>query len=106
MGVFAEVATAAPFDNIAAPGVGFTSLSELFPQFFSIIMTVGAVVLLFFLFWGAFKYLTAGSNEDNVKKARTTITNAIVGMFLLASAWVLWTVVIDFIPGLPELLGR
>jgi len=106
MGVFAPIIEAAPFDNVVAPGVGFTSLSEIFPEFFAIIMAAGALALLFFLFWGALRYLTAGSNEENVKKARTTITNAIVGMILLASVWVVWTFVIDFIPGLPELLGR
>lgn len=104
--MYAPLAYAAPPLNIQAPGAGFTSLSEIFPIFFTTVMTVGALALLFFLFLGAFQYLTAGSNDDNVKKARTTITNALVGMILLASVWALWTFFIDFIPGLPELLGK
>lgn len=106
LSLHAPHAYAAPLFNIQAPAAGFTSLSEIFPVFFNTIMIVGALVLLFYLFLGAFQYLTAGSNDDNVKKARTTITNAVVGIILLASVWALWTYLIEFILGLPELLGK
>lgn len=95
-----------PFTPINMPAAGFTSLSEIFPDLFSVIMTVGALILLFNLFVGGFKYLLAGSNDENVKKARATIMNSVIGMFLLASTWAFWSFIIDWIPGLPELLGK
>lgn len=95
-----------PFTPINMPAAGFTSLSEIFPDLFSVIMTVGALILLFNLFVGGFKYLLAGSNDENVKKARATIMNAVIGMFLLASVWAFWSFIVEWIPGLPELLGK
>ncbi len=44
------------------------------------------LVILYFLF-GAFKYLTSGGNKETVAAARSVITQAIIGFFILMLAF-------------------
>lgn len=59
--------------------------SRLIGPFFSI---AAALVIIYFLF-GAFKYLKAGGNKEEVEAARQMITHAIIGFALLMSAFVI-----------------
>ena len=66
---------------------------------------IGVVVRAFIGFLGltfivliliaGFKWMTASGNEETVKKATTTITNAVIGLVVALSAWSLWTFVLE-----------
>lgn len=94
------------FDDISQPDVGFTSFGELINRIVTIVFIIGGLAVLIYLFMGAFTYLTAGDSEENTKKARQMITNAVVGLIILASSWAIWQLIISFIPGLGNILGQ
>lgn len=48
----------------------------------------GAIFFVMFL-WGGVRYLTAGGSAEDVKKARQILTNAVIGMVIVALAYVL-----------------
>lgn len=93
------------FSGISNPSAGFSNFGDLINQGINLIFIIAGIAVLVYLFFGAFTYLTAGDNEDQVKSARTRITNAIVGLIILAAAWAIWRFIINIIPGLESLLG-
>jgi hypothetical protein len=91
---------------LTPPSAGFTEFGSLISTGLTIVFIVAGLAVLVYLFIGAFTYLTAGDNEDQTKKARLMITNAVVGLIILAAAWAIWQLVINFVPGLADLLGQ
>lgn len=82
------------FGGIKSLGEGTQSLIN---PFFSI---AAALVVLYFLF-GAFKFLKAGGNKEDMDAARQTITHAIIGFIILMFAFF----ILQFIPQFFNLPG-
>lgn len=70
-----------------------TPLDRLLQNSFTIVFAVAALTVLIFLIYGAFKWITSGGEKDGTKVARTYITNALVGLAVLALAFVILRVV-------------
>ncbi len=52
-------------------------------------ITIGSLAVIVFFLLGAFSWITAGGDKTKVENARNQITNAIVGLVLLVSSFVL-----------------
>lgn len=72
-----------------------------------LMLTVAFVVLILFamIVYGAFQYMTARGEPEQVKKARSTITYAIVGLLLFMSSYLIISVVQFLFLGDPEEKG-
>lgn len=55
---------------------------------------LGIVLLCLFLYAG-FVWMTAGGDEENVKKAKQLILNAVIGYFIIGGAYALTSFVLD-----------
>ncbi len=69
------------FGSIVASALGFT-----------------AILLFIFLLYGGFKYITSGGDPKNLEVAKKTVSYALIGFVLAASA-VLILVIIEEITG-------
>ncbi|MDD3285612.1 MAG: hypothetical protein PHG95_03180 [Patescibacteria group bacterium] len=52
-----------------------------------IVLSVLGVIFLSLLLFAGFKYMTAAGNEDKVKEAVKQITQAVIGLVIILSAW-------------------
>ncbi len=73
-------------------GSGFNSLSTLsipgiIQGAISLVLIVVAVVFFFILVFGGLKWITSGGDEKKVAAARSQITNALIGLAIVFSAW-------------------
>jgi len=62
------------------------TLNCIFPLFNNIVtgaLVFGAVIALFFLIWGGFKFLKSQGDQKQVQGARQTITYAILGLIII-----------------------
>jgi hypothetical protein len=55
---------------------------------------VGAIFFVMFL-WGGWLWMSAGGDAAKVKKATTTLTNAVIGLVIVAAAYGITSFVID-----------
>lgn len=57
----------------------------------------GFIVILsiIFLVWGGILYVTAGGDETSIEKAKSTITYAIIGLFIAGVAFAIVTLVLN-----------
>lgn len=79
-----------PGEQGIAPG---TSLHTLFGNAIKIIFVVAALAVLIMLIWGAFQWIVSGGDKEKVQHARDRITNALIGLAVLALAFFIARVV-------------
>lgn len=75
-----------------------TSIGGLITSALQIVFIAAALAVLIYLVIGAFKWITSGGDKDAIGKARGSIVNALIGLFLLALAFFI-TVLVGQIVG-------
>ena len=87
-----------------ADSFGFDSLGQAVSTIISVIFFVAALAAFFFILWGAVSYVTAGDDSSKTDAARKRITNAVVGLILVALVYVIWLIVAQIV-GVDNILG-
>lgn len=63
----------------------------------SIVMMIAALLVLFYLISAAFDWITSGGDKGQTEKARNKITAAIIGLVIVASAYAVLTLALNFL---------
>jgi hypothetical protein len=64
----------------------------------SVLLLVGSVTLLMFV-WGGFQWLTSGGNEEKVQKGSQTMLWASIGVFLIFASYLILTTYLNLLTG-------
>ena len=75
---------------------GVASIPRLIEVLFQTALIVAILFVFAMLILGGYGWITAGGDKTKVEEARTRITNAIIGLAIIASAWALITVLAQF----------
>ena len=70
-----------------------TTIGTLLSNVLTIIFVLAAILVLFMLVVGAFQWITSGGDKEGVGKARDRITHALIGLVILAIAFLIVQVV-------------
>ena len=70
----------------------FTSLGQIISLLVPMILILGGMLSSILLIWGGIKYISARGDPKAVDSARGTITSAIIGLAILASIFVIATI--------------
>ena len=73
-----------------------TALPKFVAKAISFIFVIAVVVAIFFLLWGALKWIYSGGDKAAIESARGTITAAVVGLVILFLVFLIFTVVLKF----------
>ena len=71
------------------------SVTGLLVDIMNLVATVGAVVVVFFIIFSGFKFVTAGANEGDRTKAKDMFYATIIGGAILLGADVIANVVVN-----------
>ena len=66
----------------------FKDLASFLTPLLNIVFYIAAFVAFFYILWGAFSYLTAQGKKEDLAKARTRITWAIIGLIIVFLAFI------------------
>jgi len=91
---FGQVTAPAPI-NIAPPTDFSTTILNVINY---VLGFIGVIALAFFIF-GVFRYITAGTNEDQLAEAKGTMTGSLIGILVMAGAAALINFVVGLITG-------
>lgn len=69
-------------------------LTQIIGQIINIALGFLGIVLLFYLLYAGFLWMTAGGDEGKVKTARTMISQAIIGLIVIVAAFAISTFVL------------
>jgi heme A synthase len=64
---------------------GIEFFAKLLPSLVGVGFVIGSIVFLFMLIIGAVRWITSGSDKNQLEGARKTVTNALVGIVVLFS---------------------
>jgi len=75
-----EVRGAAGFSETKHPAI-------IAGKIINFILTILGIVFIGLILYGGFQWMTAGGNEEKIKKAKTTLTRAIIGLVIVLAAY-------------------
>lgn len=65
--------------------VGF--LQAFLPKLFTLALIITSIVFLFMMLIGGIAWMTAGGDKTAVESARSRVTNALIGLFIVFSVF-------------------
>lgn len=84
--------------NINAEQAGFQikDIGKLIESLLKFTLGIVGLLVFVYLIWGGIEWLTAGGDKSKTEGARTKITNAIIGLAIVAAALAISTVLGNF----------
>ena len=64
-----------------------TTMPKIIGKVIGVLLSLVGVILVMIIIYAGFLWMTAGGNEEQVKKAKAWLTNAIVGLVITLSAY-------------------
>ena len=78
------------------PGMKITDIGLLLSRIISVALMVAAIMVFAFLVWGGIQWISSGGDKGKVEEARSRITNALIGLAIVAAAWAIMNLVSYF----------
>lgn len=82
---------------IPAPPTGLTDveLGDVLSRVIIGILQLASLIGIAYLVWGGITYVRSSGNDSDIEEAKNTITYAVWGLFLIASAYAIVKLVVD-----------
>lgn len=81
----------------SAVGFAQTDISVMIGGIISVVLSVLGVLLLIYIIYAGFLWMTAGGDKDQTKKAKDYMINAVIGLIITLSAYAISNFVISAI---------
>ena len=82
---------------ISKPEGGYGDIGPFITNVLQLSFIVAVILVLVFIIWGAFEWITSGGDKEAVGKARNKIINALIGLAVLAVAFALFRLAGQFL---------
>lgn len=94
---FATPGKAKAATTITTPTGFFTDFGTFISSLLNLVMVIAALLVFVYLIWGGIDWITAGTDKGKTDGARTKITNAVIGLIVLAASYAILTLVLNFL---------
>lgn len=64
-------------------------LGRFLSSWWGVAYVAGGIIFLLYLMWGGIEWAIAGSNKDRIENAKNKISNALIGLLLIAASYAL-----------------
>jgi hypothetical protein len=88
------------YTESVASGAGVDTgqdLPQIIGRIINVVLGFIGILLLVYILYAGFLWMTAGGNEDKVKEAKTMIKNAIIGLVIVIAAFAISNFVLNSI---------
>lgn len=92
-GIFTEGLTG---ECIAFGSCGKCDILRVIANVFRFAFEIVGIVAVLVLVFAGFTYIQSAGNEEGIGKAKTTMTAAVIGTFLVFAAWLIVNTIINF----------
>ena len=82
----------------------FSNIGEVFTNILYVFLAAAALVFLIMMLWGGLRYLNAGGDPKNAESARSTLTNAGIGLLIVVLSLVIIEIITSLF-GLESIFG-
>ena len=81
-----------------AAGLGDISIGQVVAQIIKVVLGLLSIVFLILIVMAGFKWMTAGGNEEQIKKSTATIKAAVIGLIIVLAAYTLTYFIFTYLP--------
>jgi hypothetical protein len=67
-------------------------------------LTLVGILVLLYILWGGIQWIISGGDKNTLESAKSKITNALLGLAIIAGLWAIFLVIRAFL-GLPVAIG-
>jgi len=85
------------FDGFVIPAGFAKSAGEYLNRILSLVMVFAALLVFFYLIWGAFDWITSGGDKGKTEQARGKIIAAVIGIIIIAASYAILLLVLNFL---------
>lgn len=93
------------FSNSPVPNLKITTVGDLVSGLLEIAIYIAGFMAFFWLIWGSFQYIMASGKKEELQKARSRLTYAIIGLAVVILAYFIMKYAAELLPtqngGLP-----
>ena len=82
-----------------APWSNINTFSDAVTVILNTLLLVVGLVAVIYVVYGGYRYITGGEDEEKVKQAKNTITNALIGVVLVLIALALVRIIANAVSG-------
>lgn len=75
---------------------GYTCIGNLISNIVSVAFIVAAIATFVYLVLGGLNWLTSSGDKVKIESAQKMISNALIGLAIVAASWAIYTLVLDF----------
>ncbi|MEK7064064.1 MAG: hypothetical protein AAB973_00440 [Patescibacteria group bacterium] len=75
---------------------GFKCITELVFRVVDAAIIGAGILLLVYLVYGGVEWLTSGGDKAKLESARAKLTNALIGVAIIAASFAIWKIVLTF----------
>ena len=79
-----------------AAGFSITDLGKLIQSLLTVTLGIVGLLVFIYLIWGGIEWITAGGDKSKTESARSKLTNAIIGLAIVAAAFAISQVLSTF----------
>ena len=90
-------AVAGPWGQDAAAANSGATFTTIIVHFWNVLIQVGALAVLLYFLWGAIEWITSAGDKGKLESARNRITQAVIGLIVLAASTAILILVQDFL---------
>ncbi|PIT97411.1 hypothetical protein COT77_01500 [Candidatus Berkelbacteria bacterium CG10_big_fil_rev_8_21_14_0_10_41_12] len=84
------------------PVITQVGILGLLQRLVSVVLIIAGVIAVIYLIYGGIMYITAGGDAEKAGKGRVAITNAIIGIIIIAASYAIYAAVINGLGGTIE----
>lgn len=77
---------------------GATGVSDIIARVIFIALSLLAVIFIVLIIIAGYQWMTAGGNEEQITKAKKNISNAVIGLAIILSAYAITWFVFTYLP--------
>lgn len=78
------------------PEAQIVDIGKLISSFVSMAIIISGILVFVYLVWGGIQWITSGGDKAATEKAQQRITNAIIGLAIVAASWALIRIIGTF----------
>lgn len=83
--------------GVSTPEFAVADIGSLIEGLVNASIVIGALAAFMYLIMGGFQWITAGGDPKKTEEAQKKITNAVIGLIIIASAYAIINVVTTFL---------
>ncbi len=83
-------------NDLNYPNITGDALGTIVSSVVGVAIIIAGLATLIYFIWGGYNWLTAGGDKAQVEAARSRITNALIGLTIVASSFAIYKLVDSF----------